>query len=290
MKIIKISKIKNLLQKLIERANFNLPDDIWEALSDALACEKNETARKILKLIIENARIAAEERIPLCQDCGTVYVEILIGKNTYIENFNEIENAINETVAEVYSESYLRKSMVGDPLFDRKNTFTNTPAIISFGKIKDDVEGAEIKVSLKGAGSDNCSYLYMMSPSSTPQDITAIVKDLVIKNATKSCPPLIIGIGIGSSASNVTELAKKAAFRETNVCNSDERYRNLEKMILREVNCTGIGPAGLGGNTTALAVNIEYAPTHMAEMPLAVFFLCHSARRASAKISFPSTS
>ncbi|MCL6087581.1 MAG: fumarate hydratase, partial [Actinobacteria bacterium] len=264
MKTIKIIKIKNLLRKLINRASFNLPDDILKAVLDALACEKNETARKILKLIIENAETAAVESVPLCQDCGTVYVEILIGKNTCIENFNEIDNAVNEVVAQVYTESYLRKSIVSDPLFDRKNTFTNTPAIISYGKIQDSVEGVEIKVFLKGAGSDNCSYLYMMNPSSTPEEITAVVKDLVIKNATKSCPPLIIGIGIGSSASGVTELARKAAFREIGTGSPDERYKNLENIILNEVNSTGIGPAGLGGNTTALAVNIEYAPCHMA--------------------------
>lgn len=288
MKIIKITKIKNQLKKLINSASFNLPPDILSAILEAYACEKNKTAKKILNLIVENATTASVKKIPLCQDCGTVYVEILIGKNTCIENFSEIENAVNAAVARTYTDSYLRKSIVSDPLFDRKNTLTNTPAIISFGAA--DFEGVEIMVSLKGGGSDNCSYLFMLNPSTAPDEITALVKDLVIKNATKSCPPIIIGIGIGGSASKVSELAREAAFRELGIRNSDERYKNLEKNILKEVNSTGIGPAGLGGNTTALAVNIEYGPCHMAEMPLAVFFLCHSARRSSAKISFPSRS
>ena len=285
MKTIKIIKIKNQLKKLINSASFNLPADVLNAIVEALACEKNKAARKILNLIIENAKTASIKKIPLCQDCGIVYVKLLIGKNTCIENFNEIENVINTAVAETYTESYLRKSIVGDPLFERKNTLTNNPAIISYSVA--DFEGLEIRIYLKGAGSDNCSYQFMLNPSATPEEITAIVKDLVIKNATKSCPPIIIGIGIGGSASRVSELALKAAFREMGSANTDERYENLEKNILREVNLTGIGPAGLGGSTTALAVNIEYAPCHMASMPLAVFFLCHSARRASAKISFP---
>ncbi|MCE5328822.1 fumarate hydratase [bacterium] len=288
MKTIKIIKIKNRLKKLINNASFNLPADVIDAINKALAYEKNTTARKILNLIIENSRTASVKKIPLCQDCGTVYVDLIIGKNTCIENFNEIENTVNSVVAETYMESYLRKSIVNDPLFERKNTLTNTPAIISYGTA--DFEGLEIRVYLKGGGSDNCSYLFMLNPSATPEEITSTVKELVIKNATKSCPPVIIGIGIGGSASRVSELALKAAFREIGTANSDKRYANLEKNILKEVNSTGIGPAGLGGNTTALAVNVEYAPCHIASLPLAVFFLCHSVRRASSKISFPSRS
>lgn len=285
MKIVKITELKNQLKKLIEDASFSLPCDVLAAIREAEIKEKNITARKILNLIILNSEAAPVSRVPLCQDCGTVYIEILIGKNICIENFSEISDEINKTVGETYGESYLRKSIVDDPLFERKNTGTNTPAIISFGVT--DFEGIELNLLLKGGGSDNCSYLFMMNPSCSPEDITAIVKELVIKNATKSCPPLIIGIGIGSGASKVMDLAKKAAVRELGVYNPDIRYSMLEKNILTEINSTGIGPAGLGGDTTALAVNIEFAPCHIAQMPVAVSFLCHSARRASAKISFP---
>ncbi|MHB1334723.1 MAG: fumarate hydratase [Candidatus Humimicrobiaceae bacterium] len=285
MKIIKITEIKNQLKKLIKDASFNLPHDVLNAIQEASIQEKNINAKKILDLIIENSKTAQVCSIPLCQDCGTVYIEILAGKNICIENSSKIEDEINETVKEAYKESFLRKSIVSDPLFERKNTASNAPAIISFGTV--DFEGIELNLSLKGGGSDNCSYLFMMNPSTTPEEITAIVKDLVVKNATKSCPPLIIGIGIGSGASKVMELAKKAAFRNLDIRNPDIRYSSLEKSILKEINSTGIGPAGLGGNTTALAVNIEFAPCHIAEMPVAVSFLCHSARRASANISFP---
>lgn len=288
MKIIKITEIKNQLKKLINDASFNLPADILNAILEAHVHEKNKNAKKILNLIIENSNTAPVSRIPLCQDCGTAYIEILIGKNTCIENFSKIEDDINLTVEETYNESYLRKSIVDDPLFERKNTAANTPAIISFGTA--DFEGIELNLSLKGGGSDNCSYLFMLNPSATPEEITAIVKDLVVKNATKSCPPLIIGIGIGAGASKVMELARKAAFRNLDNRNFDIRYSVLEKNILKEINSTGIGPAGLGGDSTALAVNIEFAPCHMAQMPVAVSFLCHSARRASAKISFPQRS
>ena len=285
MKIIKITEINNQLKKLISDASFNLPCDILDAVLKARASEKNENAKKILDLIIENSKTAPVCRIPLCQDCGTVYIELLIGKNVCIENFSEIENEINLMVEEVYKQSYLRKSIVDDPLFARKNTGANTPAIISFGST--DFEGIEINLSLKGGGSDNCSYLFMLSPAASPEELTAIVKDLVVQNATKSCPPLIIGIGIGAGASKVMELAVKAAFRNLDKRNSDIRYSRLENNILEEINSTGIGPAGLGGDSTALAVNIEFAPCHIAQMPFVVSFLCHSARRACAKISFP---
>jgi len=288
MKKIKITEIKNQLKRLIDDASFNLPCDVLNALKEASIHEKNTNAKKILGLIIENSGAAQVCRIPLCQDCGTVYLEILVGKGICIENNSEIKDEINEAVKEAYEEGFLRKSIVSDPLFDRKNTSSNTPAIIDFGIT--DFEGIKLNVYLKGGGSDNCSYLFMMNPSATPEDISAIVKDLVIKNATKSCPPLIIGIGIGSGALKVMELAKKAAFRSLDIRNPEPRYNALEKSILKEINSTGIGPAGLGGNTTALAVNIEFAPCHIAEMPVAVSFLCHSARRASANISFPSRS
>jgi fumarate hydratase subunit alpha len=288
MKIIKIAEVKNQLKKMINEASFNLPCDILDAILKAGISEKNENAKKILGLIIENSKISPACKIPLCQDCGTVNVEILVGNNVCIENSSEIGNEIDSVVKEAYLESYLRKSIVNDPLFERKNTGSNTPAIISFGST--DFDGIEINLSLKGGGSDNCSFLFMLSPSASPEELTAIVKDLVVQNATKSCPPLIIGIGIGSVASKVMDLAVKAAFRNLGTRNSDIRYSRLENKILAEINSTGIGPAGLGGDTTALAVNIEFAPCHIAQMPFAVSFLCHSARRACAKISFPQRS
>ncbi len=286
MKTIKTTKIKKLITKLISDASFNLPPDVLNCLLDAAEKEENKTARKILNLIIDNSKFASSQKVPLCQDCGTVYVDFLIGSNICIEKFGEIQNVVDEAVMEAYTKNYLRTSIVNDPLFERNNTFSNTPSIINFVPLSD-LNCLDIKVSLKGGGSDNCSYLNMLNPSGNKDDLIKLVKELVISNASKCCPPIIIGIGIGASASKVTELARWAAFRELYKRNSDKRYEELENKILNEVNLTNIGPAGLGGKTTALAVNIEYAPTHMATLPVAIFFVCHSLRRASLKISFP---
>lgn len=286
MKIIKIIKIKNQIKRLIKAASFNLPADIADSIRQAFSDEKNDTARKILELILKNSEIAAKKKIPLCQDCGNVYIDIKIGENICVERFASLQEIADEAVADAYKENYLRKSIVSDPLFDRANTNDNTPAYLSIIPAGS-LDGLEINVSLKGGGSENCSFLYMLNPSDGKDKITSNVLDAVKQNVTKACPPVIIGIGIGATSSKVTELARKAAFRNLKTRNAEKRYRDLENSILEEINNTGIGPAGLGGNTTALAVNIEYLPCHMATLPLAVSFACHSLRRASSKILLP---
>jgi len=289
MKIIKTTILKNQIKKLIETASFNLPSDITRALIIASISEKNATAKKILELIIKNSQIAARKKIPLCQDCGNTYIDIYIGKDICLENFSNIKDTVNQAVKEGYERNYLRKSIVSDPLFDRQNTNDNTPANLNIIP-SNDLTGIKIEVSMKGGGSENCSFLFMLNPSDDKKIISDKVLESVKANATKSCPPLIIGIGIGSTSSNVTELARKAAFRNLEIKNSDARYRKLEEDILKQVNKTGIGPAGLGGKTTALAVSIEYMPCHMATLPIAIFLTCHSLRRASSKILLPSRS
>ncbi|HAX17399.1 MAG TPA: fumarate hydratase [Actinobacteria bacterium] len=286
MRSIKIIKIKNQIKKLITAASFNLPSDIKDSVLRAFYAEKNITAKKILELILKNSEIAARKKIPLCQDCGNVYIDIHIGDNICIEKFSFLQDIANQAVAEAYAENYLRKSIVSDPLFKRINTNDNTPAYLNILPA-DNLNGLEISVFLKGGGSENCSFLYILNPSDGPEAISSNVLEAVRKNVTKSCPPVIIGIGIGATSSKVTELARKAAFRNLKIRNSDEKYRILEDDILEKINNTGIGPAGLGGLTTALAVNIEYMPCHMATLPVAVSFACHSLRRASSKILFP---
>lgn len=286
MKSIKITKIKSQIKKLIKTASFNLPSDITDSIMQSYSAEKNNTAKKILELILKNSEAAAKKRIPLCQDCGGVYIDIHVGDNICIERFSSLQEIANQAVAEAYAENYLRKSIVSDPLFDRINTNDNTPAylnILPYNGLK----GLEIKVFLKGGGSENCSFLYMLNPSDGTDVIINNVLEAVKKNVTKSCPPVIIGIGIGASSSKVTELARKAAFRNLKIRNTDEKYKALENNILEKINNTGIGPSGLGGITTALAVNIEYMPCHMATLPVAVSFACHSLRRASSKILLP---
>ncbi len=285
MKSIKITTITEEVRKLLIKANFNLPEDVTEAIRNAAREEKSCRAREILELILENAEIASKQKLPLCQDCGLVYIDLDIGRDICIEESGNLSDLLNQTVAETYNNNYLRKSVVSDPLYERKNTSGNIPAIIHTGFTQDSY--LRLKVCLKGGGSENCSFLYMLEPSASEDDIIALILDEVKKNVTKSCPPVIIGVGIGGSSSEVTRLARIASFRNLEVRNSDNRYKRLEEKILNEVNKTGIGPQGLGGRTTALACNIEHAPCHIASLPLAVFFGCHSTRRADSKISPP---
>lgn len=297
MKSIKITEIKTEIKNLLIKASFNLPEDIISAVKSAIRCETNENARIMLNYILENEKIARSEVLPLCQDCGTVYINLDIGHDicfkfdgnngnsgddSYSGNKKDLNSAINQVVGEVFNEYYLRKSIVSDPLFDRKNTSTNTPAIIYTNFVS--TPGLSIEVNIKGGGSENGSYLFMLNPSSTEDNIIEKVLNVIKENVTKCCPPVIIGIGIGSTASEVVKFARKASFRELNVRNSDPRYADLEQKILTKVNETGIGPQGLGGKTTALACNIEFAPCHMATLPLAVFLGCHSTRRAKTLI------
>ncbi len=301
MKKIKISEIKKNLKKILIDASFILPEDILDSIKSAIKKETSNTAKVILEMIIQNAEIARIKKLPLCQDCGNVYINIEIGKDMCIFDncYNsDIDKALNSVVAEVYEEFYLRKSIVSDPLFNRINTNTNTPSIIHYYFTNN--SGLKIGVNLKGGGSENCSWLFMLNPSTTQEEIIDLVLDLVKKNASKACPPLIIGIGLGGSACQAVNLARKAVFRKLNINNIvnnidnldninnienidniDARYFNLEKKLLELINNTGIGPQGLGGKTTALACNIEYAPCHIATLPLAVFFGCHSTRRAN---------
>ena len=276
MKNIKNTNLKNQVKKLLIEASFYLPDDIIQSIKVAREIEVNPVASRMLDYMLENEKIARVQKLPLCQDCGTVYINLEIGPDICLEN--DFTEALNNAVSEVYSECFLRKSIVSDPLFERKNTLSNNPAIInvSFSSI----EGIKIEVNLKGGGSENCSYLFMLNPSEGQEQIINKVLEVVKGNVTKCCPPVIIGIGIGSTASEVSRLARKASFRNLNYRNCDPRYAGLEEKILVLVNETGIGPQGIGGNTTALACNIEFAPCHMATLPVAVFLGCHSTRRA----------
>jgi len=285
MKSIEITTITKEVRKLLIEASFNLPDDIKSALKAAASRETSPRAKKILDLILENAEIAAKQKLPLCQDCGSVYVDIDIGPGICIEDSGDLNTRLNQAVADTYSKNYLRKSIVNDPLYERKNTSDNTPAIVSTGFTS--VPGLHIKIYLKGGGSENCSYLYMLNPSAEEAEIIDLILKVVKNNVTKCCPPVIIGIGLGGGASEVTGLARKASFGNLNIRNQDKAYRTLENKILKAVNKTGIGPQGLGGKTTALACNIIYAPCHIATLPMAVFMGCHSLRRAESKISPP---
>ncbi len=298
MRNIKITEIKNRLKSLLIKASFELPDDILDAVKAARRIETSQPAQSILDMIIENAGIADMQKLPLCQDCGTVYVNIEMGPDVCImpdndeqktslkkfpgQNNSFISGAVSATVSEIYKKYYLRTSIVSDPLYERKNTNNNLPAILNLSLSEN--PGLYIEVNLKGGGSENCSWLFMLNTSCGEDDIRDKVVQLVKSDVTKACPPVIIGLGIGATASEVPKLARKAAFRNLKIRNEDIRYAHLENLIMKAVNSTGIGPQGLGGKTTALACNIEFAPCHMATLPLSIFFGCHSTRRAGERI------
>jgi fumarate hydratase subunit alpha len=277
MRKIEAEKIKNKVKELFLRANYHIGEDVLTALKEAREREVSEVGCSVLDMLIENYKIASGEEIAICQDTGLSVLYVELGQEVYIigGNFRE---AVNEGVKEAYMEGYLRKSIVDDPVFSRKNTGTNTPAII----YTDIIPGDKMKfmITPKGFGSENMSALAMMKPADGPEGIKNFVVDTIKKAGPNPCPPTIVGVGIGGAADKVLVIAKKALFRKIGEHHQDERYAQMEKEILEQINNLGIGPAGLGGRTTALAVNIEYTPTHIAGMPVAVNVCCHAARHA----------
>ena len=266
--------VKNIKEMCIE-ANHYLSKDMDKALKDATASEKSELGKKILNQLQENLKIADEEMIPICQDTGMAVIFLEVGQDVHFEGM-AIEDAVNEGVRQGYTEGYLRKSVVKDPLFERTNTKDNTPAIIYY----DIVEGDTFHITLapKGFGSENMSQIKMLKPSDGLQGIKDFVMKVVNDAGPNACPPMVIGVGIGGSFDKVAMLAKKAMIREIGSHHPDQRYASLEDELLQMINETGIGPAGYGGKTTALSLNIETFPTHIAGMPVAVSICCHVSR------------
>ena len=274
MRIINIKEIIKTVKELSIEANYYLPDDIKEAIEKAEKNEKWPIANNILNKIIENSQIAATEKMPICQDTGMACVFVDIGQDVHIIGGN-LEEAINEGVRQGYEEGFLRKSVVKDPLH-RVNTNDNTPALIYYNIVPGDK--VKIIVSPKGFGSENMSRIAMLKPSDGLEGVKNFVLETVRIAGPNPCPPIVIGIGIGGNFDKVAYLAKKALLRYVNEKNVDEFYGNLEKELLEEVNKIGIGPQGFGGKTTALALNIETYPTHIAGLPVAVNINCHATR------------
>lgn len=276
MQIIKTKEIEDEIASKVQEVNFELPEDVENAIKAALDREDSEVGRKILKQILDNSEIAKDERVPLCQDTGLVVVYARVGQDLKFDG--SIEEAINNGVSKGYKDGYLRKSVVKDPL-DRENTGTNTPAIIHY----DLVAGDELRLDIatKGGGSENMSQIKMMKPTVSEDDIIDYIVQVVKESGANACPPLIVGVGIGGNFEKSALLAKESLFERIDKINSDPKLAKLEKNILEKVNQLGIGPQGLGGNTTALGVNIKSYPCHIASMPVAVNLNCHSARHIS---------
>ena len=278
---IKADEVTAAVKKLFMDCNYFIGSDIMNALETACKNEQSPVGKSVLSQIIENDKIAAKEEIPLCQDTGMAVLFVEYGDKVVIED-GSFDKAVNEGVRQAYEEGCLRKSVVSDPVFDRVNTRDNTPAIIHT-KI---IGGNTIKITAggKGFGSENMSAIKMLTPSYGVEGVKQFILDTVFKAGPNPCPPIVVGVGIGGTFERAAQLAKKATFRPINTKNEDERYAALEDELLTKINKMGFGPAGLGGNTTAIGVNIETSPTHIAGMPVAVNICCHAARHACTTI------
>ena len=278
---IKAETVTQTVKQLFLDCNYFIGKDIMTALEKARENEKSKVGKSVLTQIIENDKLAAKEEVPLCQDTGMAILFVEYGDKVVIED-GSFEDAVNEGVRQAYKDGYLRKSVVNDPVFDRLNTKDNTPAIIHTRIVK----GGKIKITAggKGFGSENMSAIKMLTPSYGIEGVKKFILDTVRTAGPNPCPPIVVGVGIGGTFERCAQLAKKATFRAIDTHNEDERYAKLEDELLESINKMGFGPAGLGGTTTAIGVNIETSPTHIAGMPVAVNICCHAARHASAEI------
>ena len=281
MRDVDAKEITKTVTHLFLEANFYLTDDVLESLKKAKDTEESPVGKEVLEQLIKNADIAAKEQIPLCQDCGAAVIFLELGQEVHIVG-GDLVAAINQGVSQAYDQGYLRKSMVKQPFSSRVNTKDNTPAII----YTDVVPGDKLKIIAipKGGGAENMSRLVMLTPAAGRQGIIDNVLKAVDEAGSNPCPPIIVGVGIGGTAEKTLMLAKRALLRKVGEHNADTEVAELEKELLQKINNLGIGPMGYGGRTTALAVNVEVFPSHIASMPLAVNINCHSSRHKEAVI------
>lgn len=272
---IEASEITLAVKKMFMDCNYFIGDDILSAIKSSYEEESLPVAKDVLKQLIDNHEIASSEEIPICQDTGMAVLFVEYGDKVTVAN-GSFTDAVNEGVRRAYIDGYLRKSVVSDPVFDRINTKDNTPAVIH----TQIVPGDKIKITAggKGFGSENMSAVKMLTPSAGVEGVKKFILETVAHAGPNPCPPMVIGVGIGGTFEKAAELAKRATMRRIDTSNPDKRYAELEKELLEEVNKMNIGPAGLGGKTTALGLNIETYPTHIAGMPVAVNICCHASR------------
>lgn len=271
------SLVTEQIKKMCFKANHYLSEDMNLALKRAAEQEQSVLGKKILGQLQENLKIADEEKIPICQDTGMAIIFMEIGQEVHFEGQN-LEDAINEGVRQGYVEGYLRKSVVGDPLL-RENTKDNTPAVIHYSVVPGD--RVKITVAPKGFGSENMSRIFMLKPADGIEGVKDAVLTAVKDAGPNACPPMVVGVGIGGDFEKAALLAKQALTREVGEKSSIPYVRALEQELLDQINALGIGPGGLGGTVTALAVNINTYPTHIAGLPVAVNICCHVNRHAA---------
>ena len=279
MREIQAEEITKTVERLFQEANFYLPEDVIKALKQAKEKEDSPVGKEVLERILENKDISAKEHIPLCQDTGSAVVFLELGQDAHVTG-GDLNQAINKGVRQGYEAGYLRKSMADKPYSARINTKDNTPALIH----TDIVPGDKLKIIVlpKGGGAENMTRLGMLTPAKGKQGIVDFVVSAVEEAGSNPCPPVVVGVGIGGTAETTITLAKRALLRTIGEHNPEPEYAELEKEILEKVNKLGVGPMGYGGRTTALAVNVEALPCHIASMPVAVNLNCLSARHKEA--------
>lgn len=277
MRIINSDDIVSVVRDMCIKANCHINDDVKCALEKSVETEKSDISKGVLENLLKNAEIAHNKEIPICQDTGMTVFFVEVGNEVMVEG-DTLTDAINKGVSKGYTEGYLRKSVVADPL-NRVNTKDNTPAVIYY----DFVKGDKIKITIapKGFGSENKSALKMLNPSDGLDGVIDFVTETVRKAGANPCPPMVVGVGIGGTMDKVAQLSKKALTRDINSSNENPFYADLEKKLLERINRLGIGPQGMGGTTTALGVNIEVYPTHIAGLPVAVNISCHATRHVT---------
>ncbi len=281
MKEIKAKDVTSTVARLCKEANFFLGEDVLAVLRKGRDEEESPAARQLLDQILENADIAAREEMPLCQDCGLAIVFLQIGQEVHISE-GDLYEAVDEGVRQGYAEGYLRKSAVSQPFSARVNTKDNTPAIIH----TEIVPGDQLKITVapKGGGSENMSRFAVLKPAQGRQGVVDFVVSAVEEAGSNPCPPTIVGVGIGGSAEKAMTLAKRALLRTVGEPSPDPEVAELEKELLQRINETGVGPGGVGGRITSLAVHVETFPAHIASLPVAVNLQCHSARHKEATL------
>ncbi|MBO4835990.1 MAG: fumarate hydratase [Lachnospiraceae bacterium] len=277
MREIDVNLITRTVRDLCIKANYELSSDMEQALKNAASCEESELGKSIFSMLEENLKIAKEDQIPICQDTGMAVVFLSIGQEVQLVG-GSLAEAVNRGVAQGYEEGYLRKSVVGDPLL-RENTKDNTPAVIHY----DIVDGDQVTITVapKGFGSENMSRIFMLKPADGREGVLEKIVEAVNDAGPNACPPMVVGVGIGGTFEQCALLAKKALLREIGQRSHIPHIAELEKEALDKINALGIGPAGLGGNITALQVAIETYATHIAGLPVAVNICCHVNRHAT---------
>ena len=281
MRKINVHEIIPIVKKLCIDSNYYIGQDVIDKLKDFYDREESETGKNVIKILLENYELAAKEKMPICQDTGVAVIFVELGQDVHLIGGDFVE-AINEGVRQGYKDGYLRKSIVNDPIIERINTNDNTPAII----YTDIVQGNQIKITVapKGGGSENMSEVKMMKAADGVSGVIDFVVDRVARSGGNPCPPIVVGVGLGGNFEQSALLAKKSLLRNLNDKNENPVWGKLEIEILTKINKLGIGPQGLGGRTTALAVHILSKPCHIASMPVAVNIQCHAARHKTAII------